>query len=148
MAWKSPRLVLANAIAFTYFTGQKPRSTKAPYSVLLLPKSFLSNCICPNCVSDEFCSSENPPWGCWRNTLHRLLLRIFKQYLWGVISSLQLELFEHNFYSIIYFTVSILQKIFSETWAAEYLNVLLFQVSELYYEEAWGAVPKNSFYCC
>lgn len=147
MSWRAPWL-LANAIAFTYFTGQKPRSTKVPYSVLLLPKSFLKNCICRNCVSEEFCSGDNIPWGCRRKTLDRLLLGILKWCLWGVISSSQLGLPEHNLYSIIYFTLSILQQTFSETWAAEYLNLLFFQVSELYYEEAWGAVPKDSFCCC
>lgn len=148
MAWRAPRLLLANAIAFTYFTGQKPRSAKAPYSVLLLSKSFLSNCICRNCVSDEFCSDDNLPQGCPRNTLDRLLLGILKRCLWGVISSPPLGMLEHNLYSIIYFTLSILQKTFSETWGAEYLNLLFFQVSELYHEEAWGVLPKDIFCCC
>lgn len=146
MAWRAPRLLLANAIAFTYFTGQKPRSTKA-----LILYSFYLNLFYSTAsaltVSDEFCSGDNLPSGCQRNALDRLWLGTLKRCLWSVISSPQLGLLEHKLYSIIYFTLSILQKTFSETWAAEYSNLLFFKISELYYEEAWGAVPKDSF-CC
>lgn len=47
-----------------------------------------------------------------------------------------------------YSTLSILQKTFSKTGEAEYLNLPFLQVSELYYEESQSAVSKDDFCYC
>lgn len=97
VACRTPWL-LENSIDFTHSIGQKPRSAKVPYSVLFY-LNLLSKCSCCNCVSDEFCSGDKLPWGCWRNTLDSLLLGILKWCLWSVISFPQLGLLEQNLYS-------------------------------------------------
>lgn len=97
MACRTPWL-FEDSIDFIHSIGQKPRSAKVPYSALFY-LNLLSNSSCCNCASDEFCSDDKMPWGCWRSTFDSLLLGIVRLCVWSVISFPELRLLEHNLYS-------------------------------------------------